>query len=98
MSERSTRPILTPSRSDATPPRTSSSPTARPRAITRGSKKRQDKFVLVDHSSNGTFVVIGDESNVGLQREELFLRGQGQLALGRPTTDASTTVVEFICE
>jgi class 3 adenylate cyclase len=61
-------------------------------------EKRHDKFVLVDHSSNGTFVIIGDESEVRLRREELFLHGQGRIALGRPTTDSSATVVEFFCE
>lgn len=61
-------------------------------------EKRHDKFVLMDHSSNGTFVVIGDKSEVRLRREELFLHGQGRIALGRPTTDESATVVEFYCE
>jgi class 3 adenylate cyclase len=61
-------------------------------------EKRHDKFVLVDHSSNGTFVVIGDESEVRLRREELFLHGLGRIALGRPTADASATVIEFVCE
>jgi hypothetical protein len=61
-------------------------------------EKRQEKFVLVDHSSNGTFVVIGEESEVRLRREELFLYGTGRIALGRPTTDASATIVEFFCD
>jgi pSer/pThr/pTyr-binding forkhead associated (FHA) protein len=61
-------------------------------------EKRSDKFVLVDHSSNGTFVVIGEESEVRLRREELFLHGLGRIALGRPTTDASATVIDFACE
>jgi adenylate cyclase len=59
---------------------------------------RRDRFVLVDHSVNGTYVAIGDEPEVCLRREELMLRGRGRIALGRSTTGASATVVEFQCE
>ena len=61
-------------------------------------EKRPDRFVLVDHSSNGTFVVIGTEAEVWVRREELILRGRGRIALGRSTTDSSATVVDFFSE
>jgi class 3 adenylate cyclase len=61
-------------------------------------EKRGDKFVLVDHSANGTYVAMAGEAELCLRREELILRGRGRLALGRPTTDANATVVEFQCE
>ncbi len=61
-------------------------------------EKRPDRFVLVDHSSNGTYVVVGNEAEVWVRREEFILRGRGRIALGRPTTDASATVVAFFCE
>jgi class 3 adenylate cyclase len=61
-------------------------------------EKRHDAFVLVDHSSNGTFVTINDESEVRVRREELFLHGAGRIALGRSTTDAAATVIKFSCE
>ena len=61
-------------------------------------ERRPDRFVLVDHSSNGTYVVIGNESEMWVRREEVILHGRGRIALGRPTTDSSATVVEFICE
>jgi class 3 adenylate cyclase len=61
-------------------------------------EKRHDAFVLADHSANGTFVAISGEPEVRLRREELFLHGTGRIALGRSTTDAGATVVEFICE
>ena len=56
---------------------------------------RRDKFVLVDHSSNGTSVRIAEEHEVVLRREELMLRGQGQIALGHSTADPDAVLVEF---
>jgi hypothetical protein len=61
-------------------------------------EKRRDKFVLVDHSSNGTFVAIAGETEVCLRREELMLRGRGRIGLGHRTAEAEATVVEFFCE
>ncbi len=61
-------------------------------------EKRRDKFLLADHSSNGTFVAIAGEPEVCLRREELMLRGRGRIGLGHPTGEAETTVVEFVCE
>jgi class 3 adenylate cyclase len=61
-------------------------------------EKRRDKFVLADHSSNGTFVAIAEEPEVCLRREEAMLRARGRIGLGHRTTDAEATVVEFTCE
>jgi hypothetical protein len=61
-------------------------------------ERRRDKFVLVDHSSNGTFVQIAGEAELGLRREELILRRRGRIALGHRTSDPEASVVEFSCE
>jgi class 3 adenylate cyclase len=61
-------------------------------------ERRRDKFVLVDHSSNGTYVQIAGEAEMALRREELILRGAGRVALGLHTADPAATVVEFFCE
>lgn len=61
-------------------------------------EKRLDKFVLVDHSSNGTYVEVANEGELCLRREELILRAQGRIALGHRITDADATVVDFFCE
>jgi class 3 adenylate cyclase len=61
-------------------------------------EKRRDKFVLADHSSNGTFLAIADEPEVCLRREEVMLRARGRVGLGHRTTDLEATVVEFFCE
>lgn len=61
-------------------------------------ERRPDGFVLVDDSANGTWVAMAGETERCLRREELALRGSGRIALGRSTTDAHATVLEFRCE
>lgn len=61
-------------------------------------EKRLDKFVLVDHSSNGTYVEVANEGELCLRREELILRAQGRIALGHRLTDVDATVVDFYSE
>jgi class 3 adenylate cyclase len=57
---------------------------------------RGDKFVLIDRSSNGTFVQIDGEREFLLCREEVVLRGHGHFALGRSCA-ISPQVVDFVC-
>lgn len=45
---------------------------------------RKQYFVLVDHSTNGTFVQTEDEQVTFLRRGELRLWGNGWIALGSP--------------
>jgi adenylate cyclase len=59
-------------------------------------ERRADHFVLVDQSSNGTYVTIGG-SEVRLRREELVLHSSGRIAFGHSTGDASAETVEFDC-
>jgi hypothetical protein len=61
-------------------------------------ERRPDRFVLIDHSSNGTYVLVDNEPEVWVRREEFVLRGRGRIALGRPTADPSVTIVEYFCE
>ncbi len=60
-------------------------------------ERRQDRFVLRDHSTNGTFVTVVDEMEVVLQREEFPLRKRGWIAFGQPRAGTSD-IVEFLCE
>jgi adenylate cyclase len=61
-------------------------------------ERRQDKWVLKDHSTNGTYVTLdGDENELVLQREELTLRKHGYIAFGQ-TRAAAEEVVEFDVE
>lgn len=45
-------------------------------------ERRRDKFVLVDISSNGTYVTFGSEPELALKREEAILRGRGLIVFG----------------
>jgi len=60
-------------------------------------ERRLDKFILTDHSANGTFVTIEGDKEIVLRREEFTLRGHGWIAFGQSRAAASD-VVEFFCE
>ena len=55
-------------------------------------ERRKDKFVLSDHSANGTFITIEGEKEVELQREDFVLSRRGVLTFGQPRASASETV------
>ena len=60
-------------------------------------ERRMDKYVLADHSANGTYVTIAGDKEVVLKREEFTLRGRGWIAFGQSRANTSE-VVEFFCE
>ncbi len=60
-------------------------------------ERRLDKFILTDHSANGTFITIEGDKEIVLRREEFTLRGHGWIAFGQSRATA-TDVVEFYCE
>ncbi len=60
-------------------------------------ERRLDKFVLADHSANGTYVTVEGENEVVLRRAEFALRGHGWISFGQPRATATETV-EFYCE
>jgi len=57
-------------------------------------ERRGDKFVLKDHSTNGTYVTIGEEDEVLLQRDEVALRKTGWISFGQ-TRIGTHESVEF---
>ena len=60
---------------------------------------RAGRFVLVDQSSNGTFVKLGaDGGELRLRREEMILHGNGRIAFGHSTLDSAAETVEFRCD
>jgi adenylate cyclase len=62
-------------------------------------ERRRDKFVLADHSSNGTWVrIAGESESIVLRREELMLRSSGLIGLGHNPTDGQGAPVEFACQ
>lgn len=61
-------------------------------------ERRRDKFVLVDMSSNGSFVTMHGERELALKREETILRGSGRIVFGHPWAPEVAETVEFALE
>jgi adenylate cyclase len=62
-------------------------------------ERRREKFVLIDQSSNGTWVQFAGEADVVvLRREELILRASGLIGLGHNPTDGQGAPVRFACK
>ena len=60
-------------------------------------ERRRDKFVLIDHSSNGTYVTVQGEPEIVLRREELMLRGRGHISFGHAYQDDPSEFLAFSC-
>jgi class 3 adenylate cyclase len=60
-------------------------------------ERRRDHFVLVDHSSNGTFVTPEGEAEIALRREEFVLRGRGRISFGHAHAVDRRETVDFDC-
>ena len=61
-------------------------------------ERRRDKFILVDQSSNGTYVTDENGRETVLRMEEMALRGRGMVSFGEPLTAGAGQLLEFICE
>jgi class 3 adenylate cyclase len=55
------------------------------------------KFVLVDTSTNGTYVLTHDQQALYLRRESLPLWGHGLIGLGAPAGKDNPDVVQYKC-
>ncbi len=60
-------------------------------------ERRRDKFIIIDQSSNGTFVTVDGEPEIMLRREELTLRGRGRVSFGHAHADDPTEFLAFSC-
>jgi class 3 adenylate cyclase len=56
---------------------------------------RFGKFVIVDQSTNGTYIRSGDGSVVHITREETVLLGRGDISLGQTFAEQPAELVEF---
>jgi len=62
-------------------------------------ERRRDKFVLVDVSSNGTFVILQGGPEMAVKREEVVLQGHGTISFGHPySPDPTEAAVAFAVE
>jgi len=57
-------------------------------------ERRNGYYVLIDHSTNGTYVQTEDEQVTFLRRRELKLWGAGWIALGEPLKP--TSAIRFL--
>src|SRR5665647_1140534 len=51
-------------------------------------ERRQDRFVLADQSTNGTYVTAEGGAEILLRREEFRLGRHGWIAFGQPRAEA----------
>ena len=58
-------------------------------------KFSRGKFVLSDHSTNGTYVRFKGQDDMFIRREELPLMGEGCISLGEAVNESSPTVIRF---
>jgi len=56
---------------------------------------RFGKFIIVDQSTNGTYIRSNDGSIVHITREETVLHGSGFISLGQSFAEHPTELVEF---
>jgi len=59
---------------------------------------RRGRFVLLDQSTNGTYVLTDEGEKAYLRREELALRGSGVISFGRATSGEAPEAVHFVCQ
>lgn len=58
---------------------------------------RREKFILIDQSTNGTFVKTAEGREVYLRREEIPLVGRGVISLGESSRADNGQMLQFIC-
>jgi class 3 adenylate cyclase len=58
-------------------------------------EQRRDKFVLIDLSSNGSYVTLRGEAEIQLRREEMVLHKDGSISLGHPCKKDPDEIIGF---
>ena len=58
----------------------------------------RSNFVLIDRSTNGTFVQTGDGEELFVHQDTLQLKGEGMIGLGCPPEQGSEHTIHFTCE
>jgi len=56
---------------------------------------RFGKFIIVDQSTNGTYIRFSDGNVVHIKREEIILQGSGSISLGQSYSEHPSELVEF---
>ena len=58
----------------------------------------RSKFVLIDQSTNGTFVQTDDGEELFIRQDIRQLKGQGMIGLGCLPQQGSQHTIHFTCE
>jgi class 3 adenylate cyclase len=58
----------------------------------------RSKFMLVDQSTNGTFVIGKDGEEAFVRRDSMQIRGEGLIGLGKAPDSNSSQVIRYSCE
>jgi hypothetical protein len=58
----------------------------------------RSKFVLIDQSTNGTFVQSADGEESFVRRDSLQIKGHGMIGLGRLPEQGAAQTIDFTCE
>jgi pSer/pThr/pTyr-binding forkhead associated (FHA) protein len=58
----------------------------------------RSKFMLVDQSTNGTFVLGKDGEEAFVRRDSMQIRGEGLIGLGKAPDSNSSQVIRYSCE
>jgi adenylate cyclase len=56
------------------------------------------KFLLIDHSVNGTYIRFSDNQVIQLSHQQIVLHGAGTLSLGQPFSESPSEVIEYILQ
>ncbi|MDV7391931.1 FHA domain-containing protein, partial [Arthrospira platensis SPKY1] len=58
---------------------------------------RQGKFVLADHSTNGTYLLLDNGTRFFVRREEYALHDRGVISLGQVVLDGNPDLIRYQC-
>ena len=61
-------------------------------------EKRRGKFILIDQSTNGTFLENASGEETFIRRDSTELTGEGIIGLGRVAKPGTPLAIHFICE
>ncbi len=58
----------------------------------------RNKFLLIDQSTNGTFVTAANGEESFVRRDSMQLKGEGLIGLGKVPEGGSQQAIRFVCE
>lgn len=57
-----------------------------------------EKFVVTDHSSNGTYIRFSDSQIIHLAHQEIMLHGTGSISLGQPFAEHPAEIIDYLVQ